>query len=77
MLKQRQFDKENGELTAVCNDKIWNQVNQFIEDYGKEKQYRFVLGATGEGTIMFGDKHVDVTDETLAYLNNRYNDKEN
>ncbi|MDP1801742.1 MAG: OmpH family outer membrane protein [Bacteroidota bacterium] len=75
MYKQQQFEKENQMTSADYMNKIWNQINQFVEDYGTEKKYAFVLGANGQGNIMFGDKGKNVTTDVIAYINNRYNDK--
>lgn len=70
--RQKQFEKENQELSVNYNNKIWNQVNQFVEDYGRLHGLSFILGATGEGTIMYGDKGTDITEMLIQYINERY-----
>jgi outer membrane protein len=72
LYRQNQFEKESQELTVSYNDKIWNQINQYMEEYGQEKNYNFILGATGEGNIMFGNKKVDVTNSVIEYINKKY-----
>lgn len=73
--KQQEFEKNNQEMNTDYNSRIWNRLNQYVSDYGKQKGCNFILGATGEGTIMYADKSLDATDELINYVNNRYNDK--
>lgn len=73
--KQQQFEKENQAMSTDYTAKIWNQLNQFVEDYGKENKYTFVFGANGQGNIMYADDKNNITVEVLDYVNNRYNGK--
>ncbi len=75
MYKQQQFEKENQTVNAEYTNKIWGQLNQYISDFGSENKYTFILGATGEGNIMYADKTFNITDEVVKYVNDRYNDK--
>lgn len=74
-LKQQQFEKENNQLSADYSAKIWGQLNQYVQDYGKNNGYRLLFGANGQGNIMYGNKDIDVTEELISYSNNRFNDK--
>lgn len=73
--KAEQFEKQNREAMTELNTKIWNQINQYVSDFGIQKKYSFVFGATGQGNLMFANKELDLTDEVLEYINNKYNDK--
>ena len=73
LYKKEMMEKDNQAISANYNDKIWNQINQYIADYGKEKGLTLVLGANGQGNIMYGDETKNVTEEVIAYLNSRYN----
>jgi outer membrane protein len=75
LYKQKQFEEENRNASIACNEKIWNQINQYVMDYGKEKGYRFILGANGQGNIMYGDKEIDLTKELTNYINETYDGK--
>jgi outer membrane protein len=70
--KQRQYEKESQELSTNNNNKIWNQINQYVLEYGQNNNYTFILGATGEGTIMYGDKNMDVTNKVIEFINKQY-----
>ncbi|MDX2172816.1 MAG: OmpH family outer membrane protein [Bacteroidota bacterium] len=77
LLKENQFNQENEVLYKDYTDQIWKQLNQYIEDYGKEKKYDFLLGATGQGNIMYASDKEDLTKEIIEYVNNKYDGKIN
>ena len=64
-------EKEIGEY----NKQIWNQINQYVKDYGKEKGYEFILGASGDGTIMYSNDANNITEDVIQYINNKYEGK--
>lgn len=52
---------------------VLNQINSFLEQYGKENSYTVILGTTMDGTLLYGDNLIDITDEVLIELNKNYN----
>ncbi len=71
--KQQEFEKQNQTTSAECDAKIWNQINQYIKDYGKSHDYTFMLGANGNGNVMYASESKNVTQDVIQYINNRYN----
>ncbi|MCA6435645.1 MAG: OmpH family outer membrane protein [Bacteroidota bacterium] len=71
--KEQDFEKQNQESNREYNIKIWNQLNQYVEDYGKENKCTFVYGANGQGSIMFADEKNNHTKLIIQYVNDRYN----
>lgn len=55
---------------------VLNQVNSFIEQYGKDHGYEIILGTTLSGSLLYGDNAIDITDEVLSALNNNYEGNE-
>lgn len=55
--------------SQACQDKIWKHINSRLEKFGKTRGYRFILGATGDGSIMYADQTEDVTKEALIFVN--------
>ena len=51
---------------------VYNKINDFMGRYGKEKGYDVILGANGQGNVMYTDHGTDVTDEVLKALNKEY-----
>lgn len=49
-----------------------NQINSFVEDYAKEKNFDMVFGTTTDGSILYGEKSMDITDEVIMELNKNF-----
>ena len=71
----KKFDERNKELQDRYLEQIWSQINQYVKEYGKENNYDFIFGATGNGTIMHANEKNDITKEVLKYINSRYEGK--
>lgn len=67
-----QMVKSNQYKVQETKDGVWKQINQYISEYGKEKGYRFILGATGDGNLMYADSTADLTNEIIIYANKKY-----
>jgi outer membrane protein len=75
LLKENQFNQENEALYQQYNEQIWKQLNQFIEDFGKENGYDYLLGASGQGSIMYANEKEDLTKQIIDYVNTKYSGK--
>lgn len=72
LYKEKQFDEDNQRLAEQYSQQIWKQINQYVSDFGKENNYSFIYGASGNGAIMFAQDKYDVTKELTAYINEKY-----
>ncbi len=70
-LKSSYLEK-NRQEELLFSENAWKQLNQYIEEYGKEKGYGFVFGATGNGGIMYAEKSLDLTGDVIKYVNRKY-----
>lgn len=73
LIKEDQFNQENELLYKDFTEQIWKQLNQYVEDYGKENKYDFLFGAAGQGNIMYANDKEDKTKEVIEYVNKKYN----
>ncbi len=71
--KKQLFAEDNERTTKQYSDQIWNQINQYVKDYGKENSYTYILGADGTGAVMYADDSEDITGKIKEYVNQRYN----
>ena len=55
---------------------VLNQVNSYVEKYGQDNGYDIILGTSTSGSVMFGNKELDVTDDVLRGLNKSYQGRE-
>lgn len=51
---------------------VLNQVNSFVQEYGKRKGYDVIFGTTLSGNILYGKEVIDITNELVAELNQTY-----
>ena len=51
---------------------VLNQINSFVEEYGKAQGYDIILGTTTSGNLLYGKKAMDITEEVLLALNKQY-----
>ena len=72
------FEKKD-ELTLIEKEQadqytqqVWTRLNQYIKDYGREYEYDLILGAKGDGNLMYADDRLDITEEVLEYVNKKY-----
>lgn len=72
---QNDVNDELSKISAEYNDKIWDKLNRYVTEYGKENNYKVIFGAGGDGNIMYAEESINVTSEVVEYCNNKYNGK--
>ena len=72
---EQEFSEDNQALADQYSEQIWKQLNQYIADYGKEHGYKYILGANGEGVVMYADESDNITAKMMEYVNIRYGGK--
>ncbi|MBL7845559.1 MAG: OmpH family outer membrane protein [Cyclobacteriaceae bacterium] len=60
------------ERSARYTADIWRFINESIAAYGKENNYDYILGATGNGSLMFANPEVNITNDIIRFCNDRY-----
>jgi outer membrane protein len=76
MEKARTFEEEEQGLLTEYNQQIWKRLNQYAEEFSKEKHIDILFGATGNGTLLHANAAIDLTDELIAFSNKRYGGKD-
>lgn len=66
---QKQIQEEDQKATQT----VVNDINDYVKEYGKKKDYSVILGATGNGNVMFADDAINLTDKVLEGLNKEFN----
>jgi outer membrane protein len=70
---QELFDRQFGELSDQYTQEVYARLNKYIEDYGKDHGYTFILGSNGQGSVMYVDSTANITSELIKYVNTQYN----
>jgi len=65
---QQQAQQENQRLTKA----VLVEINAYLKQYGKDKGYTFILGATESGNIVYAADGTDITEVVLEGINAQY-----
>lgn len=66
------FNMNTEKMVEKYNKEVFAQINQYIEEYGKEHNYSIILGAKGDGSILYGSDANDITTDVIDYINKSY-----
>ena len=47
-------------------------MSQYIVEFGKQNDYDLILGADGNGTVMYAKEMLDISKNVTVYINNKY-----
>jgi len=72
VIRKRQLEQENQALNQKYQVQILEQMNDYLEMFGKEKGLKFLFGANGNGEIMYADPTLDMTSEAIVFINQKY-----
>lgn len=71
MLQQQQ-QMRSGQLRQESDavvDSLITKVKDFVADYGKEHDYKYIFGSNESANIMYAEEGLDITQEILEELN--------
>ncbi|TCK68075.1 periplasmic chaperone for outer membrane proteins Skp [Winogradskyella wandonensis] len=68
---QKQIQDEDKKATQT----VINDINDYVQEYGKEKGYDIIFGASGSGNIMYASDASDLTEIVLEGLNAEFEGK--
>jgi len=69
---QNAYSKRVQMLSEDYNNKIVQQLNQYVKEFGEQNGYTFIHGAAGDGSLMYGKESADITDEVIEFANERF-----
>lgn len=61
----QQAKEEDDKLTA----EVFEKVNLYMREYGKQHHYKIIFGTTSGGNIIYADDAIDITQDVLNGLN--------
>jgi len=70
--KYREFEEMNQKQADDYQKQILLQINTYVKEFGKLNKYQYILGANGEGTLMYAEESKDISTEVIQFINNRY-----
>jgi outer membrane protein len=66
-MKKKAAEEEQKKKGVVAED-----INAFLKEYGEAHAYKYILGATSLGNIVYADPVDGITDDVLKILNKKY-----
>lgn len=54
------------------SQQVWDRLNPAIAAFSKEQRLKLLVGATGTGTLLYGDSTLDLTTPLIHYVNAKY-----
>jgi outer membrane protein len=70
-LLERYFQLKN-DLEENASTRIWTQINEGIAEYAKKEKIAIILGAMGNGNVMYADEGRNITEQIIKHLNDYY-----
>jgi outer membrane protein len=70
--KEKQYADDNAAQAQQYTDEVWKQLNQYIKEFGIENGYDYIIGANGEGSLMYAKEQHDISKELTLYVNEKY-----
>ena len=73
--REKNYEEELQILSQDYDQQIWERINGYVESYAEENNYDMILGAIGNGSLMYAKDTLDITDELIIYCNKNYSGK--
>ena len=71
-LKEENFTESTVQTNEQYKNQIWKQLSQYIKQFGKKNNYKYILGFENKSSVLYGDDAQDVTGELSEYVNEMY-----
>lgn len=75
LTKDKAFSEDNANMMGQFDEQVWEQLNQYVTEYGNEHNLTVMIGGDGSGAVMYAKDRLDVTDDLITFSNNRYQGK--
>lgn len=73
--KREDLEKFNQEYAINEVEKIWSRINVYSNEFSEQKGYTIVIGSDNKRNVLYASKKIDITNDLLAYMNNKYEGK--
>ena len=65
-------EQDNVSLSNQYDKQILEQMTQYIVEYGKKNKLDVIMGADGNGVLMYANEKYDRSEEIISYINKKY-----
>lgn len=72
MERKEKLSGQFAEETAEFNEALHKKVISYLEEFNASKKYKFIFSVAREGNIFYSDPSLDITNEMIKALNDKY-----
>jgi outer membrane protein len=72
---QQDLSNEISEQQAVMNRQVINAIMEYMEENSAELKYKYVLGTSFGGNILYANDSLDITQNVIEGLNTKYTEE--
>jgi outer membrane protein len=73
--QQERFSMELREEEMVMNRQLQHSIYEFLEEYNKNHNYRYILSHSFGGPFLYTDSGLNITSDVIEGLNRKYREK--
>lgn len=73
---KKQYTEENAVLSNKYDAQILERLTQYVIEYGNKNGYNLILGADGNGSLMYASDNYNISNSVIEYINKKYSGKE-
>lgn len=73
LIMQKEIEEGNSKMRGELESQIWTQLNEYVTQYAEYKQLDLVLGNVVNGGVLYQREMLDVTEEVIIFVNEKYN----
>jgi outer membrane protein len=84
LAEQQQLEQLNQELSGrlmqqeqQLNQELYDTISNYVIQFNKQRKYDLILSNTMIGTVMYGKAKLNITNDVLRKLNERYDKRMN
>jgi outer membrane protein len=69
---KEEIEEVNMNISKEFDSQIYQQLNQYLSDFGRENGFTYIFGTQGTGTLMYASDGENVTQDVIVYINEKY-----
>lgn len=70
--QKNDLDNFKNNYPKLNSEKIWNRISIYAKEFSKENGYDVLLGSETNSDVIYSDEEMNVTNDFIIYLNNKY-----
>lgn len=71
-LRNEELDVFQRDYVISNEQKIWDRMKMYSKKFSEERKIDLIIGAQHKGDILYGKETIDMTEELLKYINEKY-----